>query len=54
MFIIVPKLGIRELNDNALDGFVQDKLDALTGNANFPVTDPLVAADPTALDTVTL
>ena len=50
MFIIVPKLALRKLNDNVLDGYTQDKIDALTDNANFPTTDPTLVVMQGLLD----
>jgi len=49
LFIIVPKLGLSKLNDNSLDGYVQDKVDALTDNDNFVTTDPTLVVVNTAL-----
>lgn len=40
---IVPKLELKKKSDIELDEFTEDRVDDLTGNANFPVTDPALA-----------
>ena len=50
MFLIAPSLKLASITDDELDGYVQDKIDALTGNVNFPTTDPKVTDVQTALD----